>query len=188
MAKLKIRPQIENANAHTPRGLGLLEGSIERDGWIDAITVAADDESISGSARIEVGGANGFDFAHAEPMVVQAPDDRPIVVETNGKQPLIHRRVDLPSADDPRARRLSVAANQIAASDWAPDAALLARWAEDDGAIKALWDDAGWVAMMERAGTEMLENAPDAFKEYGNEIETEYCCPKCGYEWSGKPR
>jgi rubrerythrin len=30
--------------------------------------------------------------------------------------------------------------------------------------------------------------APDAFQTYDEEIETEYCCPKCGYEWSGKPK
>ena len=30
--------------------------------------------------------------------------------------------------------------------------------------------------------------APESFKEYGEDIETEYCCPKCGYEWSGKPK
>ena len=30
-------------------------------------------------------------------------------------------------------------------------------------------------------------DAPEDFKEYGDDIETEYCCPKCGYSWSGKP-
>jgi len=30
--------------------------------------------------------------------------------------------------------------------------------------------------------------APDDFSEYDDDIETEYCCPKCGYEWSGKPK
>ncbi len=29
---------------------------------------------------------------------------------------------------------------------------------------------------------------PEDFKEYGDDIETKYCCPKCGYEWSGKPK
>lgn len=29
--------------------------------------------------------------------------------------------------------------------------------------------------------------APEEFPEYGEDIETAYCCPKCGYEWSGKP-
>lgn len=28
--------------------------------------------------------------------------------------------------------------------------------------------------------------APEDFAEYGEDIETEYCCPKCGYKWSGK--
>jgi hypothetical protein len=29
---------------------------------------------------------------------------------------------------------------------------------------------------------------PEDFSEYDESIDTEYCCPKCGYEWSGKPR
>jgi hypothetical protein len=29
---------------------------------------------------------------------------------------------------------------------------------------------------------------PDDFKEYDENIETAYHCPKCGYEWSGKPK
>lgn len=28
---------------------------------------------------------------------------------------------------------------------------------------------------------------PDDFGEYDEEIDTDYCCPKCGYKWSGKP-
>lgn len=30
--------------------------------------------------------------------------------------------------------------------------------------------------------------APEDFNEYDEEIETDYCCPKCGYAWSGKPK
>jgi hypothetical protein len=29
---------------------------------------------------------------------------------------------------------------------------------------------------------------PEEFTEYGEDIETEHKCPKCGYEWSGKPK
>jgi hypothetical protein len=29
---------------------------------------------------------------------------------------------------------------------------------------------------------------PEEFGEYGEDIQTEYCCPKCGYVWSGKPK
>ena len=32
------------------------------------------------------------------------------------------------------------------------------------------------------------ELAPSQFPEYGEEIATDYCCPKCGYEWSGQPK
>ena len=30
--------------------------------------------------------------------------------------------------------------------------------------------------------------APEGFNEYGEDIATEYKCPKCGYEWSGNPK
>ena len=30
--------------------------------------------------------------------------------------------------------------------------------------------------------------APESFKEYTENIETEYQCPKCKYEWSGQPK
>lgn len=36
---------------------------------------------------------------------------------------------------------------------------------------------------------ELLEpgRAPDGFTEYDDDVETDYTCPRCGYEWSGKP-
>lgn len=30
-------------------------------------------------------------------------------------------------------------------------------------------------------------DVPDDFTEYGDDIETEFRCPSCGYEWSGSP-
>jgi ParB-like chromosome segregation protein Spo0J len=32
-----------------------------------------------------------------------------------------------------------------------------------------------------------IGTAPEDFPEYGEAIPTTYQCPKCGYEWSGKP-
>ena len=29
---------------------------------------------------------------------------------------------------------------------------------------------------------------PEDFKEFDEDTETQYCCPKCSYEWSGKPK
>lgn len=101
------RPQARNTNKHTPRGMGALEKSIQQDGWIGAITVAADGETFDGSARIEVGAATGFEDA--------------IVVESDGSKPVIHIRTDIPTADDPRAKRLGVAANRVAELNLAYD-------------------------------------------------------------------
>jgi hypothetical protein len=28
--------------------------------------------------------------------------------------------------------------------------------------------------------------APGEFREFGEDIETEHCCPSCGYRWSGR--
>jgi DNA methylase len=93
-------PQRQNANTHTPRGMDELERSIQSDGWIGAITVAADGETFDGSARIEVSAGVGLEDA--------------IVVETDGSKPVVVRRTDIPTANDPRAKRLGIAANRIA--------------------------------------------------------------------------
>ena len=110
MTKSTIRPQRKNANRHTQRGMGMLEGSIQRDGWIGAITVAADGETFDGSARVEVVGANGM-------------LDDAIVIDIDGTKPVVLRRTDIPSVDDPRAKRLGVAANRVAQLnlEWEPD-------------------------------------------------------------------
>src|SRR5262245_48163482 len=129
---LSIRRQSTNANKHTERGLGLLDESIARDGWIGAITVAADGEAFDGSARIAV--SEGLDDA--------------IVIRSDGSRPIVHIREDIPTADDERARRLSVAANQIAAVDWNPEAALLATWGESDDAIRAMWEGGAWAGLL----------------------------------------
>ena len=41
--------------------------------------------------------------------------------------------------------------------------------------------------MAEREGVVTVDEPipPDEFREYDEDIETQYQCPKCGYEWSG---
>lgn len=110
------RPQRRNANKHSPRGMAALEHSIQQDGWIGAITVAADGETFDGSARIETAAATGF--------------DNPLVVETDGSRPVVLKRVDIPTADDPRAVRLGLAANRVAQTNLEWDTSVLAELGE----------------------------------------------------------
>lgn len=121
----KVIPQRRNANKHSQRGLAALDTSIHTDGWMGAITTAADGETFDGSARLET---------LAEAM----PQSEPIFVDIDGTRPVILRRTDIPDANDPRAKRLAVAANAIASMDWTPDGELLAVLAEEDAAIKKL--------------------------------------------------
>ena len=73
----------------------------------------------------------------------------------------------------------------MAATDSEQLASLLAEVATEDAAIQAMLDqlaqDAGLVPPEDIA-------APEDFGEYGDDIDTQYQCPKCQYEWSGKPK
>ncbi len=113
-----IRPQVKNANRHTARGMQALETSLATDGWIGAITVAADGETFDGSARVEKTAENGM-------------LDDAIVVDSDGTRPIVVRRTDIATATDPRAVRLGIAANRVASLnlEWEPD--VLAGIAQD---------------------------------------------------------
>lgn len=97
--------------------MGQLEKSVQADGWIGAITVAADGETFDGSARIEVAAATGFDDA--------------IVIRSDGSRPIVHIREDIPTADDPRALRLGIAANAIASHNLEWDPAVLTELSQE---------------------------------------------------------
>ena len=43
-----------------------------------------------------------------------------------------------------------------------------------------------WGFSEEELGIGLYKEAPEDFKSYDENINTEYCCPKCGYKWSGK--
>lgn len=44
------------------------------------------------------------------------------------------------------------------------------------------------LAELERSNEVSEKQVPEDFAEYNEDIDTQYCCPKCGYEWSGKPK
>lgn len=134
-----LRPQVVNANKHTERGAAMLEKSLQTDGPIGAITAAADGEVFDGSLRLE---------KYADIM----PGVKPIFVESDGR-PVVVVRTDIPSASDPRAKRLGVAANSIPAMDYNPDGAILALLAREDAQIEqyAKLDDAAVLAIAEAA-------------------------------------
>jgi hypothetical protein len=118
-AKLSdFRTQERNLNKHRPRGMGMLDNVIAKDGWQGAITTAANGETFAGSARLEVAQERFGD------------ESEPIVFDIDGTRPVILRRVDIPTADDPRAIRLGIADNRISEVNYDLDIDLLQETAQ----------------------------------------------------------
>ena len=122
----KFKPQRVNANKHNPRGMKALDDSILQDGWIGAITTAADGETFDGSARLET--------------LQQGESADPIVVEIDGTRPVILKRLDIANADDPKAQRLAIAANRVAELNLDWDADILAELSQEID-LTGLWSD-----------------------------------------------
>ena len=161
------RPLQSNPNVHTQRGLRELEKSVQEDGWVAPLTVAADGESLDGAARLEVA-ADKF-------------DGDVLVVEHDGTRPVVMVRTDIPDSTTPHAKRIIYRANRIAELDlaWNPEQMALDLEAGLD--LSGLWTDLELAQELES----QYPDAPEDFPEYDDDIETEYKCPKCGYEWSG---
>lgn len=119
------RPQRVNANKHTPTGLRELRNGIGKYGIADGITVAADGESLSGSARLET-------------LAEMMPDVKIVEVKTDGNTLIVNKRTDIPNAKSKRAQGLSAAVNIIQRLDYNPDGEVLAMLAAEDEQIAAL--------------------------------------------------
>lgn len=142
MTLRQFKPQVRNANKHKPHGLTAIANSMQRDGYSAPMVAAADGEVFAGSARLE------------KAAEIFGTDVEPIIVESDGTRPIIHVRTDIPNADDPKAKRLGVADNSIAFTDYDPDGALLALLAAEDDAIAQMvkQDDRAAEAVLKAAG------------------------------------
>ena len=71
-----------------------------------------------------------------------------------------------------------------------PEAAVLD---SPSGELKTGWQggpetDGQDVGLEDENTAPATQPTPPVFKEFDEDISTDYCCPKCGYEWSGQPR
>ena len=80
---IKIKPDKRNRNKHTQDGLELLYKSIDKVGIIESYTVSNDGVIISGNARHE--------------KISAKFTKEPIVIETDGTEPIIIKRTDIES-------------------------------------------------------------------------------------------
>lgn len=148
-----------NARRHPAKQREALRGSLDTLGWIAPVIInESTGYCIDGHARIE------------EALTA---DDKQLL-------PVVY--VELDEAEEAQALASYDFITYLAEYDRDNLDALLRDVQTDDSRVQALLsdlaDDNGLLVM----------DAPEAFPEYDDDIETEYCCPKCGYEWSGKPK
>jgi len=123
-----FRPQENNANKHTERGLGMLSRAYSEVGYVAPMTAAADGEIIDGSARLET--------------AVDQFGDEAIVIHHDGQRPIIMVRDDIPSADTPEAKAISYGANRIAQVDLDFDPAVIFADMQAGVPVADFWTDA----------------------------------------------
>jgi hypothetical protein len=134
MAKSKklsdFRQQAMNVNKHTERGMKALEASMNEVGYTAPMIAAADGEIIAGSARHETA-ANVF-----------GADVEPVIIESDGKRPIVVVRTDIKNAETRAAKRIGLLDNRVQEIDLSFDPLVLAQlYAEDKTLTAGLWSD-----------------------------------------------
>lgn len=96
---IKIKKDKRNTNKHTEEGLELLDKSIDNVGIIESYTISNDNVIISGNARHE--------------KISNKFKKEPIVIETDGTEPIIIKRTDIES-NTKKFHEASILANTTA--------------------------------------------------------------------------
>ena len=96
---------------------------------------------------------------------------------------------DASHLSDKEAEAYAIADNRasdIATNDESQLASLLQQLQNED---EQLFQATGWNSDdLQELLRGLVIEPPNDFQEYGDDIDIDYCCPKCGYEWSGKPK
>ena len=162
-----FRVQSRNLNRHRPRAMGMLDNIISKEGWQGAITVANDNEVFAGSARLETAQERFGD------------ESEPIVFDIDGTRPVILRRTDIPTADDPRAIRLGIADNRISEVNYDLDIELLQETAQIIDISDLYFDDE--LAKLAEQNQEVIDHQePDFLKFSDNDSLPAYASDRSG--------
>lgn len=169
LADLKPHPQ--NYRVHPDEELVHLEASLRQHGLYKNVIVAEDGTLLAGHGVVEAANRLGWSTI-AVKRLPYAPDD-------------------------PEALKVLVGDNEQAALSQVHDGKMadlvaeMRTWDADE-LLGTGWDAAKLAAFAERLPSLTLGPdtvlPPEEFPAYDEHIPTEYCCPKCGYEWSGKPQ
>ena len=155
----------KNARTHDDRNLSTIGSSLDKFGQVEMLVVQkGSGRVIAGHGRIEAAKALGEESLYVNEIECTDVEAKDLAIRLN-------RSAELASWNNP----------QLAES--------LAELQFEDIEIADLgFSQIEFDALVERSSEPKETTAPEEFKEFNEEIETDYCCPKCSYKWSGKPK
>ena len=158
----KLKPDASNANLHDEANITAIMGSLQMFGQVERLVVQR--------KGLRIIGGNG----RYEAMI------------RSGWTECDVKLVDLNKVE---ADALAITLNRTAElSTWDYQQVAKSLKAGTAGGID--WSNLGWSPKEQKSIFESFQppTPPDDFKSYGDSIVTDYCCPRCSYEWSGKPK
>lgn len=163
-------PQQRNLNKHTPRGMGMLEDSLQKVGWIGAGTMAANGEIFDGSARHEKADLLGKNA---------------IIINSDGTRPIYIKRTDIPTADDERAVRAGILANRVSEINlqWDNEELLEIQEAGEIDLGDYWFKDELSQLLDIPLDLSDIDNAEQNQASGSGQKEIKCTCPKCGHEF-----
>lgn len=165
-----------NANKGTVRGRSMIEDSLQKHGAGRSVLVDKNGKLIAGNKTAEV----AFDVGIEDV----------IVVPTDGKKLVVVQRTDLDLDTQPEARQLGILDNRTSEVSLHWDAHNLKALESNGVDLSAAFDKAEIDLIMkmseQNAMNGITPEAPEEFPAYDENMQTNYRCPKCSYEWSGK--
>ena len=161
---------------------------------IDAIHVDPQNARMHPEQNREVIAASLERFQQREALVVNTRDGQFVVESGNGRLEEARAAgwlyIAVVGVDDAPAdaRAFSIVANRSAElAEWSGDLAAILAAARDDDDEDL--EPLGWTAEQVQALVDAAreDDPPEEFPIYDETLETAFKCPKCAYEWSGKP-
>ncbi len=144
-------PDRRNANKGTPRGRGMVEGSLRKYGAGRSILADRNGQVIAGNKTLEAAAEIGLPIR---------------VIETNGHELVVVQRTDLDLDEDASARELAIADNRSSEAGLEWDTDVLTELAQEVD-LKAFWADDELAALLNQttpepgAGGDEFDTTPD---------------------------
>lgn len=152
-------PDPKNARVHPERNVEAIAASLRRFGQQKPIVATREGVVIAGNGTLEA--ARRLGWATLD------------VIYTD--------------LDDVASAAYALADNRTAElAEWDEDALRAAL--TDVNRVAAESDLAGIGSMFDGFEFSKIPEAPDGFGIVGSDLETQFQCPSCGYEWSGNPK